>query len=50
MFLTPPIETYPAKNVRKNVVTTKVWQIFILSPPPPPAIVMGGGAETMNHV
>ena len=45
MFLTPPIEVYPAINVRKNFVTTKFWQIFKLSHP----IVMGGGAETMYN-
>ena len=48
MFLTPPIEVYPATNIRKRSVTTKYWQIFILSPPSLlPPIVMGGGAETM---
>ena len=43
IFLTPPIEVNPATNVRKNFVTTKLWQMFKLSQP----IVMGGGAETM---
>ena len=43
IFLTPPIEVYPATTVRKHFVTTKSWQIFKLSQP----IVMGGGAETM---
>ena len=38
IFLTPPIEVYPATNVRKSFVTTKFWQIFKLSHP----IVMGG--------
>ena len=40
MFLTPLIKVYPATNVGKNFVTTKLWQIFKLSHP----IVMGGGA------
>ena len=31
LFLTLPIEVYPATNVRKNFVITKFWQIFILS-------------------
>ena len=31
LFLTPPIEVYPARNVRKKFVTTKFWQIFKLS-------------------
>ena len=38
MFLTPPIEDYLTKNVRKKFVTTKFWQIFKLGHP----IVMGG--------
>ena len=38
MFLTPPIDIYPATNVRKNFVTTKFWQILKLSHP----IVVGG--------
>ena len=48
LFLTPPIEVYPATNVRKIFVTTKFWQIFISSHPLSP-IVMGVGAETMNN-
>ena len=44
-ILTPPIEVYPATNVRKIFVTTKSWQIFKLSHP----ITMGGGAETMYN-
>ena len=43
ILLTPPIEVYPATNVRIKFVTTKFWQIFKLSHP----IVMAGGAETM---
>ena len=31
LFLTPPIELYPAANVRETFVTTKFWQIFIFS-------------------
>ena len=54
LFLTLPIEVYPATNVRKNFAITKFWQIFILShslplPPPAPPIVMGGGPETMYN-
>ena len=33
LFLTPPIEVYLGTNVRKNFVTTRFWQIFILSHP-----------------
>ena len=43
IFLTLPIDLYPAKNARKNFVTTKFWQIFQLIHP----MVMGGGAETI---
>ena len=32
LFLTSPIEVYPATDVRKDFVTTKFWQIFISSP------------------
>ena len=42
---TPPIEVYPAINVRKNFVTTKFWQIFKLSHP----VVMGEETETMYN-
>ena len=45
IFLTPLIEVYPARNVRKKFATTKFWQIFKLIHP----IVMGGGAETMYN-
>ena len=31
MFLTPPIEAYPATSVKKNFVTTKFWRTFISS-------------------
>ena len=43
MKITPPMEIYPAENVRKNFVTTKLWQIFKPSHP----IVMGEEVETM---
>ena len=38
MFLTPLVEDYLTKNVRKQFVTKKFWQIFKLGHP----IVMGG--------
>ena len=43
IHLTPPIQVYPATNVRKKFATAKFWQILKLSHP----IVMGGEAETM---
>ena len=50
LFLTPPIEVYPAINVRRNFVTTKLANFHNKSPPsPPPTIVMEGGAETMYN-
>ena len=39
MFLTLPIEVYPATNVRKSFATTIFWQVFKLSHP----VVMKGG-------
>ena len=33
MLLAPPIAIYPATNVGEKYVTTKFWQIFILSHP-----------------
>ena len=38
IIITLPIQVYPPKNVRKNFVFTKFWQIFKLSPP----IIMRG--------
>ena len=38
LILTPPIDVYPPKNVRKTFVPTKFWRIFKLNPP----IIMGG--------
>ena len=52
LFLTPPIEIYPATHVRKNFVTSKFWQNFILNYPPASPlspIVMVGGRETMSN-
>ena len=43
IFLTLPIDVYPAKKARKNFVTTKCWQIFQLIHP----MLMGGGAEAI---
>ena len=40
LFLTLPIEVYPATNVRKNFAITKFWQIFILSHPPPTLLLL----------
>ena len=45
LFLTPPKELYPARNVRKNFVITKFWQIFKLIHP----IVMRGRSKTMYN-
>ena len=45
IFLTPHIAVDPATNVRKKIVTTKFWQVFLLSYP----IVMRVVAETANN-
>ena len=45
LFLIPPIEVYPTTNVRKKIITTNYWQIFILSHPISPVSLSWEGEQ-----